>query len=47
MCLAAIAHGLSLRFPWVLASNRDEFFARAVAAAARASAACARGHYSH
>ena len=32
MCLAAIAHGMSLRFPWVLASNRDEFFARPSAA---------------
>lgn len=29
MCLAAIASGLHPRFPWVLASNRDEFFDRA------------------
>lgn len=28
MCLAAIAFGLNPRFPWVLASNRDEFFDR-------------------
>ena len=26
MCLAAIAVAQSPRFPWVLASNRDEFF---------------------
>jgi uncharacterized protein with NRDE domain len=31
MCLAAIASGLNPRFPWVLASNRDEFFDRAAA----------------
>ena len=31
MCLAAIAIGQSARFPWVLASNRDEFFDRASA----------------
>lgn len=31
MCLAAIASGLRPRFPWVLASNRDEFFNRAAA----------------
>lgn len=31
MCLAAIASGLHPRFPWVLASNRDEFFNRAAA----------------
>jgi uncharacterized protein with NRDE domain len=31
MCLAAIASGLKARFPWVLASNRDEFFDRAAA----------------
>ena len=31
MCLAAIAIGQSVRFPWVLASNRDEFFDRASA----------------
>ena len=31
MCLAAIAIGQSTRFPWVLASNRDEFFDRASA----------------
>jgi len=29
MCLAALSIGLSARFPFVLASNRDEFFARA------------------
>lgn len=29
MCLAAIAIEQSARFPWVLASNRDEFFDRA------------------
>ena len=29
MCLAAIALGQSPRFPFVLASNRDEFFERA------------------
>jgi uncharacterized protein with NRDE domain len=29
MCLAAVASGLNPRFPWVLASNRDEFFNRA------------------
>lgn len=34
MCLAAIAIGQSARFPWVLASNRDEFFDRAAAALA-------------
>jgi uncharacterized protein with NRDE domain len=28
MCLLAVAIGQSPRFPWVLASNRDEFFAR-------------------
>lgn len=28
MCLAAIAIGLSDRYPWVLASNRDEYFDR-------------------
>lgn len=28
MCLAAIAIGQSQRFPWVLASNRDEYFRR-------------------
>lgn len=28
MCLAAIAIGQSARFPWVLASNRDEYFDR-------------------
>ena len=28
MCLAAIAIGQSARFPWVLASNRDEFHDR-------------------
>jgi uncharacterized protein with NRDE domain len=28
MCLAAIAVACSERFPWVLASNRDEFFDR-------------------
>jgi uncharacterized protein with NRDE domain len=28
MCLAAIAIARSDRFPWVLASNRDEFFGR-------------------
>jgi uncharacterized protein with NRDE domain len=28
MCLAAIAIGQSTRFPWVLLSNRDEFFDR-------------------
>jgi uncharacterized protein with NRDE domain len=28
MCLAAIAIGQSARFPWVLLSNRDEFFDR-------------------
>ena len=31
MCLAAVALGLSERFPWVLASNRDEFFDRGTA----------------
>lgn len=31
MCLAALACGLNPRFPWVLASNRDEFFDRAAA----------------
>jgi uncharacterized protein with NRDE domain len=31
MCLAAIASGLNPRFPWALASNRDEFFDRAAA----------------
>jgi uncharacterized protein with NRDE domain len=31
MCLAAIAQGQHPRFPWVLASNRDEFFDRAAA----------------
>jgi uncharacterized protein with NRDE domain len=31
MCLAAVASGLNPRFPWVLASNRDEFFDRAAA----------------
>ncbi|MDE2277038.1 MAG: NRDE family protein, partial [Burkholderiales bacterium] len=31
MCLAAIAVAQSERFPWVVASNRDEFFARAAA----------------
>lgn len=29
MCLAAIALGQSPGFPFVLASNRDEFFERA------------------
>jgi uncharacterized protein with NRDE domain len=28
MCLAAIAIGQCPRFPWVLASNRDEYFRR-------------------
>lgn len=28
MCLAALAIGQSARFPWVLLSNRDEFFHR-------------------
>lgn len=28
MCLAAFAIGQSQRFPWVLASNRDEYFRR-------------------
>ena len=31
MCLAAFAVAHSARFPWVLASNRDEFFARPAA----------------
>ncbi len=31
MCLAAVALARSERFPWVLASNRDEFFAREAA----------------
>ena len=31
MCLAAFAIAQSSRFPWVLASNRDEFFARPAA----------------
>ena len=31
MCLAAIAIGQSARFPWVLASNRDEFHDRPTA----------------
>lgn len=31
MCLAAIASALNPRFPWVLASNRDEFFDRPAA----------------
>lgn len=31
MCLAAMAIGLSERHPWVLASNRDEFFDRPAA----------------
>lgn len=31
MCLVAVAIGQSERFPWVLASNRDEFFDRAAA----------------
>jgi len=31
VCLAAIAIGQSARFPWVLATNRDEFFDRASA----------------
>lgn len=31
MCLAAIAIAQSPRFPWVLASNRDEFFDRPAA----------------
>ncbi|EHR72227.1 hypothetical protein BurJ1DRAFT_3419 [Burkholderiales bacterium JOSHI_001] len=31
MCLAALAIGLSDRHPWVLASNRDEFFDRPAA----------------
>jgi uncharacterized protein with NRDE domain len=31
MCLAAIALALHPRFPWVLASNRDEFFNRPAA----------------
>lgn len=31
MCLAALAIGTSARFPWVLLSNRDEFFDRLTA----------------
>lgn len=31
MCLPALAAGLNPRFPWVLASNRDEFFNRPAA----------------
>lgn len=34
MCLAAMAIGLGDRYPWVLASNRDEYFDRPTAALA-------------
>ncbi len=47
MCLAALAVGQSPRFPWVLASNRDEFFQRPAAPLAWWQPQCVAAEVDH